>query len=1368
MTNLSPGTVTTVGFTGAAVTYTVTAPGTITFKVWGAAGGQSSNSSTSGRNVGQSGGAGGYTTLSVRVVTGDVIKLEVAQGGRGSVQGAAPTRGVGGYPDGGDSAVGTNNTIIVGYGGGGGSTRVYLNNTLIAVAGGGGGGGGGSTSGTSGGNGITPISLGGAGGGANGRSTPTQNSNLGATGGSQTAGGVNNNSANAQFAGASLQGGKGYPSTNTTPTVNVTTANSAGPGGGGGYFGGGGCAASGSNSANASQGGGGGSGYVNTAHAAVLGGNTFQGYEFLPYGSQDADYPGGTIGVPAHGTTSGAGLNDGGDGAVVMRFASQVTLPNGTKQTVAYTGGAVDYICNAAGNIAVKAWGAAGGGSLRNTGSSGAPVASAGGHTGSGGFATFKFDVAANDIITVEVGRGGRGASLSGTVNTLGEGGWPDGGRGAFDITTTGATQGTAYGGGGGSTRIYRNGVLIGVAAAGAGANTGTATGAAALSGSGGGTSGTTADTVGTALGGTGATQAAGGAYGGNTGDTGFQGAHLFGGEGSSSTVFNPMVSNGSGKSGPGGGGGYYGGGGAAAANATNGAAGGGGGSSWWDPTLPNLVDTATSAGSDTTPGGNTDTDYALVTPAGAGAANPTGGSGNNGGAVLLLTSGYPLPGPVTVSNLITAGVTTGTPTGAVGTITMTAPDSGENTGPAAAGDPGTVTMTAPGGSAGSEDPLPVITIENLLSGQPVTEADITAVVSENDIIMSLNDPAGSVSGAIDITVPFPADPIGGPVAMTAPEATPTAGEDITGLIIGTVTMTAPTGLGENGVSVDGPLPVGAVTMTAPVAVASTGFATLLTPLIITLSRPLATGAGLIGTLAFSNSITLTPPTASVEIGPTATAADLPVVITMTPPTATESAPAIFSVLNSGPLTIQMNVPNGTPQSGSPVFSTSAFPNSIVLTPVDAFAEPGIAAEADLTGLITLTSPTGSARGDQNAIVDFGPSILMSPVFGIGEAGLLVDNSTPIVIAMDPPTGTAFHAVTLAVTILPAKISMVAPQAAAFAGTFVLAIGDLDPLVITMTEPNAFTSAITEASDAILMDYVDGYVDVPLPGGVSKIKLKRSTTEKIKPTVLAPREIALNEADGVLYSRDGAGAILGTPYLGFGKGRLRPAGGADGEVLGVDFTWKSPPTAGGAPAQITPPAATRVLLANNFLGLNADRPLQTVADGQFPVHYRPFFLPRATHITAISVYQETGNFSSDPSVGVGGRIPLRVWLGVCEWNPNLEAPGATVVQGHIDDASGIGNQLRELAVDTILPVGWYAAMLGAHNITYLATQGSTLATFRAWRGGLTVGPNFVPQGEPYGLQPIGSDLTSAPAVAAYATVADGDVPDHAFVQATTA
>jgi hypothetical protein len=88
---------------------------------------------------------------------------------------------------------------------------------------------------------------------------------------------------------------------------------------------------------------------------------------------------------------------------------------------------------------------------------------------------------------------------------------------------------------------------------------------------------------------------------------------------------------------------------------------------------------------------------------------------------------------------------------------------------------------------------------------------------SENDIDMSIVDPAATVTGSIDLLVPFPPNPIGGPVVMTAPDASAHGAQNITGLTIGQIDMTAPTGIGENGISVDGPLPTGAViTVTVP------------------------------------------------------------------------------------------------------------------------------------------------------------------------------------------------------------------------------------------------------------------------------------------------------------------------------------------------------------------------------------------------------------------------------------------------------------------------------------------------------------------------------------------------------------------------
>ncbi len=133
------------------------------------------------------------------------------------------------------------------------------------------------------------------------------------------------------------------------------------------------------------------------------------------------------------------------------------------------------------GSVTFSIWGGGGAGG----------VYAGGGNGGGGGFATATFNVAPLDVIEIQVGQGGRK-----TVGGLGGvGGWPDGGGGAPGDTFPG--------GGGGSTRIWKNGQLMVVAGAGGGGsgyNVGEA-------GAGGGTTGQSAG----GSGGTGGSQSAGG-----------------------------------------------------------------------------------------------------------------------------------------------------------------------------------------------------------------------------------------------------------------------------------------------------------------------------------------------------------------------------------------------------------------------------------------------------------------------------------------------------------------------------------------------------------------------------------------------------------------------------------------------------------------------------------------------------------------------------------------------------------------------------------------------------------------------------------------------------------------------------------------
>ena len=410
-TPLVKGTPTTAAYTGDFVEYSVPSAGVITLDLWGGGGGGGYSSGMLGR----SGGGAGYTRIKRAVAAGDIIKVEVAQGGR------APTTTTdtpkGGWPDGGD---GTYISTYVG-GGGGGSSRVYLNGVLLGVAGGGGGG---------------MHRAGGAGGGRYGRWSPDAWS---AQGGSQSAGGRSNG---ALVEPAQFRGG-----------ASVSNSNFASGGGGGGYYGGG---VSPTGTAQYS-GGGGGSGYAAPDSQCLLltaPEATGQNVSAPAAGTP----PTSTVGQGGQGgTTTFANIKNGGDGLVVLSLTDVVTpsLPTG-KTVIPFTGERLRYRAPNAGAISLKAWGGAGGGGVWYNGYDRDAI------SGAGGSAFGTIEVVANDLIEIEVGSGGQG----GISGTGGFGGWPDGGNGGGG----GSNLTTAGGGGGGSTRVYKNGVLILVAAGGGGA----------------------------------------------------------------------------------------------------------------------------------------------------------------------------------------------------------------------------------------------------------------------------------------------------------------------------------------------------------------------------------------------------------------------------------------------------------------------------------------------------------------------------------------------------------------------------------------------------------------------------------------------------------------------------------------------------------------------------------------------------------------------------------------------------------------------------------------------------------------------------------------------------------------------------------
>ncbi|QHJ75226.1 minor tail protein [Brevundimonas phage vB_BsubS-Delta] len=267
-------------YTGAAVVYNVTATKQYAIELWGGGGG-------AGRyqNNYESGG-GGYLLLRINLTAGDVLTIEVGQGGGPGIGTGTIQGGYGGWPDGGWGARGDTQG-----GGGGGSSRVWLNGTLLAVAGAGGGSGGYSVGGHAG-----------AGGGDVGQSSSINN---GGSGGSQTAGGVDQNqTANVPKRGDYLKGGFGAGNV----ADRFTNTSDDGGGGGGGYYGGGGGGGDGSS-------GGGGSSWADPSRVIAF--LTLTGALRQPGGQTSFNYTPG-VGLGALSVNALAGGVAGGNGQVLI------------------------------------------------------------------------------------------------------------------------------------------------------------------------------------------------------------------------------------------------------------------------------------------------------------------------------------------------------------------------------------------------------------------------------------------------------------------------------------------------------------------------------------------------------------------------------------------------------------------------------------------------------------------------------------------------------------------------------------------------------------------------------------------------------------------------------------------------------------------------------------------------------------------------------------------------------------------------------------------------------------------------------------------------------------------------------------------
>lgn len=302
-------TTTSYSYTGSAVTVNISTTATYYIALWGGAGG-------AGRyNNGPTSGAGALVYISLQLFAGDVLTLEVGQGG-GPGKSSPAEGGVGGWPDGGFGGRGD-----VQCGGGGGSSRLWVNGVLVAVAGAGAGASGYSTGG-----------IGGAGGYPKGEDCSVT---TGGTGGTQTAGGYDaSDPSSVPKTGAYLQGGRG-----TTAVNRFTNTTDDGAGGGGGYYGGGGGGGDG-------RSGGGGSSWADSARCLTI--NYLNGTRATP-STLLSWYVAGVAEGKASTNTNTA--QAGGDGLIVVSdtpasgsvdlakvaaYAPMASLKNGVSKIAGY------------------------------------------------------------------------------------------------------------------------------------------------------------------------------------------------------------------------------------------------------------------------------------------------------------------------------------------------------------------------------------------------------------------------------------------------------------------------------------------------------------------------------------------------------------------------------------------------------------------------------------------------------------------------------------------------------------------------------------------------------------------------------------------------------------------------------------------------------------------------------------------------------------------------------------------------------------------------------------------------------------------------------------------------------------------------
>ncbi len=687
-----------------------------------------------------------------------------------------------------------------------------------------------------------------------------------------------------------------------------------------------------------------------------------------------------------------------------------------------------------------------------------------------------------------------------------------------------------------------------------------------------------------------------------------------FGGNGYANFVGSHTVANS--QSGGGGGGGYWGGGGGVCSGAganNNKYAPGGGGSSFLGDALYN----------DSTQIAN---DY---TPYDDGAVYPGGGIAV-GGLSVTGTSGTANHGGDGYAWLFMDVAVPADAEGDIDTITVT-PPTGYGSVPAdAEGAFLTVNLVAPTGEAESaaiaEGDLGEAIDVDPPSAIPQTEAVITVPINDQEEIFVTAPEAEAAGAGAYVDVPLPVVLVyqpEGEVTIITPGPADIEVDDLPTIVVSTPLAQV---LGD--IATGDALPT--ITVTPPEGELTIDGAQEGALPTVQVSPPLGYG-GVEGATSvdFGEAVTVTAPEASAQEASDATGGIG--TITVTPTEATGAGAANAYAQN---------------QAG-------AFLRRIFVQEPAAFVASA-SATGDLGPGIEIEYPTGTADYAVNIAAAMPRRILVNPPTGMGLAGGDVAGFGELpVIYVNPPeaetsTGTA------AFVNAPIRTIVVnPPEAEAVAGSFAGdAEGDLPVIVVSP---------------------VDGYVEEAF----APLRFARTITPGLVPTGLVERELRLNEADGIMFTRRPDGSTRQTPYLALHRGGLAPAGGTEGEVLAADRTWGAAEPAYDQPVKLKPQAA-RVVLCDAPLGGEA-----VVLDNS-RVYYRPFFVSKTFTIQDLGVH-------------IAEAADATVHLGVCRWNAD-GTPGEVVATGEVS-GNVAGN--RTVSVDQTLTPGHYAAMVAVTGVGQL-------------------------------------------------------------------